>query len=47
MFQVTHEIDATKMFAEERALRTQCGEGFCDAELKSTITVTEVAHKMQ
>lgn len=46
MFQVTHEIDASKMFADEKKLRKQCGDGFCDVELKSGISVKEVAEKM-
>lgn len=47
MYEVTHIIDATKMFADENAYRKNCGEDFCDGELKSTVTVTETAKKQE
>ncbi len=39
MESVTLEIDATKMFSDEAALRKNCGGDFCDGELKTSIKV--------
>lgn len=46
MVKVTHEIDATKMFLDEKKTRKQCGEDYCGVELKTTIAVKEVVEKM-
>lgn len=39
--EVTHLIDATKMFSDELKLRKNCNEAFCDKKLKTSIEVTE------
>lgn len=41
MQKVTLKIDATQMFIDENAVRKQCGDGFCDLEMSTTIQVTE------
>jgi chromosome condensin MukBEF MukE localization factor len=45
MVDVTHTINATKMFVDEREARKACGDDFCDKELKTSIEVTETAVK--
>lgn len=47
MYNVTTTIDATKMFSDENKARTACGDGFCDLELKSSVSVTESAKLQQ
>lgn len=42
---VTIRIDATKMFADEMALRQNCGDYFCDKNLETTIEATEKISK--
>lgn len=39
--QVTHTIDATQMFADEKKERTKCGGEFCDMLLETSVSVTE------
>ncbi|KYG60862.1 hypothetical protein AZI85_10385 [Bdellovibrio bacteriovorus] len=41
--EVTYTIDATKMFSDERKLRSNCGSAFCDGFLTTTVDVKEVA----
>ncbi len=41
MTEVTHTIDATKMFSDEREMLKKCGDDFCDGELKTSIQITE------
>lgn len=41
--EVTYTIDATKMFADEKAERTKCGGDFCDLKLQTSVSVTETS----
>lgn len=43
MYEVTHEIDTTAMFIEEKRVRSVCGDDFCDQELKTTVSVLETS----
>lgn len=43
MFNVTHKIDATKMFSDEKKFRDSCVSDFCDGTLETTVDVTETA----
>ena len=48
MVEVTHTVDASKVFADEKALRNKCateGDGFCHEVLKSTVTVLKTVKK--
>jgi hypothetical protein len=46
MYEVSQTINASKMFVDEKALRDQCGDRFCDHTLKTTIEVTEKVKKI-
>lgn len=45
LVEVTQEIDAVKMFADEQKLRNECGD-FCDQPLRSSVTVKETLKKL-
>jgi hypothetical protein len=46
MYEVTQELDATKMFSDEQKLRKDCGADFCDQNLKTSISTKETAKKL-
>lgn len=46
MIEVTQTIDTTKMFSDEQKMRVQCDTGFCDGELKTSVSVSEVFKKL-
>lgn len=45
MVEVTQTIDASKIFSDEKKIRSQCGTDFCEQTLKTTVEVTETAKK--
>lgn len=47
LLEVTHTIDATKMFSDEQKARAKCGGDFCDLILKTSVTVTESIKPVQ
>lgn len=47
LYEVTQEIDATKMFADEKQMRKNCGGDFCDGKLKTSITVTTTVKEIK
>lgn len=42
-FDVTQEVDARQIFADEKKLRASCGSDFCDGDLKSTVKISEIS----
>jgi hypothetical protein len=46
MIEVTQTIDATKMFSDDQKMRVQCDTGFCDGDLKTSVSVSEVFKKL-
>ncbi len=46
MYEVTQMIDAVKMFSDEQKLRKNCGDDFCDHELKTKIIISETIKKL-
>lgn len=39
MFEVAYEIDATRIFADEKKERSRCADAFCDLTLNTSVTV--------
>lgn len=46
MYEVTQTIDATQMFIDESDMRKSCGDNFCDATLKTKISISETSKKL-
>lgn len=41
MVEITETLDTTQMFIDEKKLRNNCGDGFCDTDLNTSIESTE------
>ena len=46
MIEVTQTINTTKMFSDEKKMRDNCASDFCDGNLKTSVSVSEVIKKL-
>lgn len=46
MIEVTQTINTTKMFSDEQKMRDNCASDFCDGNLKTSVSVSEVIKKL-